>query len=313
MSGTGFLRLAKLTGAGIVLVASRHNKRELQAETGASPSIEVARSHLNYSLVGPLNARAVADEAKRLMADAGVLSIRKDAVRAVEVVFSLPGGFSGDAKAYFRACLNWCGERFCGQSNILSFDVHLDEAQIHAHALILPLCGGRMCGSDLVGNRKTLAAHHQAFHDAVGSRFGLRRAKRRLVGLNKIGAAKQVIQWLKHNDDPALRSKAWPLIRTNVESDPQPYLETLGLEMATHKKPGRTFVQIFTKPQRLEATFKQSLNPIGFKPNEMQTLSCVGFGLKPPLISGASLQVVSGVSQGKESVEATNSDEYVAL
>lgn len=135
----------------------------------------------------------------------------------------------------------------------MSFDVHLDEAQIHAHSLILPLRDGRMCGSDLVGNRQTLAAHHQSFHEVVGSSFGLRRAKGRLVGSNRMASTMMVMQWLKTTDDATLRSKVWPAIRACIENDSRVYLETLGLELVEPgEKLARSFVQIMTKPQRLE-------------------------------------------------------------
>ena len=93
MSDTGFIRLKKLTGAGIILVAGRHNQCEIQAEMGTSSPIDFARSGLNYALVGGGSAKGLAQEAKRLMAEVGITSLRKDAFRAVEVVFSLPGGF----------------------------------------------------------------------------------------------------------------------------------------------------------------------------------------------------------------------------
>jgi len=47
MSADGFMRLKTLSGKGKVKVASRHNKRAIQAEHGAAGHIDAARMHLN--------------------------------------------------------------------------------------------------------------------------------------------------------------------------------------------------------------------------------------------------------------------------
>ena len=50
MSGAAFLRLKKLKGSGIIGKAARHNRRVIQAELGATGSIDPARSHLNETV-----------------------------------------------------------------------------------------------------------------------------------------------------------------------------------------------------------------------------------------------------------------------
>ncbi len=80
-----FLKLGKLTkGAGHVHSAARHNLREIQAELGAREHIDAGRSALNVVLAGEASAAGVSKYAKQLMADAGVIKLRKDCVRAVE-------------------------------------------------------------------------------------------------------------------------------------------------------------------------------------------------------------------------------------
>ncbi|MBC7455332.1 MAG: hypothetical protein H7335_16885, partial [Massilia sp.] len=87
-----FLRIKKLTGKVIIEVAARHNHREILAELGAAPGghIDPARVGLNRVLRGHGTAAAVASQAKILMDAAGVKAMRKDAVRALEIIFSLP-------------------------------------------------------------------------------------------------------------------------------------------------------------------------------------------------------------------------------
>ena len=149
MTAPAVLRLKKLTGAGIVLAAARHNRRAIAAELGVASHINPARCCLNVRMEGPDTPEGVAELAQALMGAAGVGKLRRDAVRAVEVVFSLPAGGAGvDPAAYFAACVAWAREQF---GPVLSADAHHDEATPHAHVLCLPLKAGRMVGSDLVG------------------------------------------------------------------------------------------------------------------------------------------------------------------
>ena len=65
MSTAAFFRLKKLTGGGIIARAARHNRRVIQAEFGATGSIDPARTHLNETLIGP----ALADDVAHLARD----------------------------------------------------------------------------------------------------------------------------------------------------------------------------------------------------------------------------------------------------
>lgn len=87
---TPFVALKKLTGKGIVLVAAKHNLREIQAEIGADSRIDHTRIGLNKILAGAATAADVAAYAELLMHDAGVGNLRHDAVRGIEIIFSLP-------------------------------------------------------------------------------------------------------------------------------------------------------------------------------------------------------------------------------
>jgi hypothetical protein len=245
MSGAAFLRVVKLKGSGIVTVAARHNKREIQAEIGAAGSIDPVRSNLNYRLAGPPTAEAVAQLAKDLMCAAGVVKLRKDAVRGIETVFSLPVGTALDTRAYFAACLEWAAVYFGDMANILSFDVHLDEAAPHAHALVLPLVNGLMNGGRMFGARSKMLDMHSQFHQAVAKRYGLRKAPAKLKGDAKNRAAAQVMAYMRETGDTSLQSRAWPNIRACMEADPLPSLLALGL-VTEPAKPVRPFVDYVT-------------------------------------------------------------------
>jgi Plasmid recombination enzyme len=261
MSATGFMKFKTLSGSGIVLAASKHNRREIAAEMGVDSHIHANRVYLNYTLFGPANSRAVADRAKALIAAAGVTKLRKNCAHAIEIVFSLPVGFAGDCRGFFAACMDWSVLQFGGVSNLLSFDVHMDEAVPHAHALILPLLGGRMRASDMLGNRSTIASRQDSFHKDVAARFGLTRAPAALKGATKASFAKLVIEHIQRTSDAATTSAAWQNIKEAIQNDPTPFALTYGIEIAQPPKQGKSFVQIMTAATKLETQKIKALNP----------------------------------------------------
>lgn len=259
MSGAAFLRLKKLTGSGIIGKAARHNRRDIQAELGASGPIDATRSHLNITLMGPSTADEVAQFARAKIMAAGITKTRKNAVMGVELVFSLPTGHPHDVTAYFTACAQWAGAEFGGLDNIVSVDIHRDEAQEHAHVLLVPLQGRSLQGSDMVGNKKKLTELQAKFFKEVAAGFGFSKPRARLSGIDKAKTTRQVLD--KLGQDPAAKSEAWAVIRDNVERDPLPYAQALRIVITdTPSKPTKTMAEIFTSKGKGPRKEK----PIGF-------------------------------------------------
>jgi hypothetical protein len=282
MSAAAFFRLKKLKGGGILLAAARHNRRAIQAELGADGHINPARSHLNITLCGPPGPDDVPKLAKAAMQAAGITKLRKDAVVGIEAIFSLPVSHPIDCSQYFAQCVEWAGMQFGGAANILSADIHHDEAQPHVHVLLVPLVNGRMTGSNMVGNRQTLQALQSRFFDEVARRFGLSKPAARLTGASKADASARVITSLKASNDPALKSHAWPVIRAAIENDPAPFVAALGLVIDAKPKRLKSSTAIFTSTGKGPKREPAPPNPIGFKAQKKeQTLSCVGFASKP--------------------------------
>lgn len=246
MSGAAFMKLDKLKGNGIWLKAARHNKRTIQAELGGSSHIDATRSQLNIHLMGPPTPEEVAKLAKAKMTGSGVTKDRKNGVLGVELIFSLPTNHQQDVIAYFTACAHWAGETFGGLDNIVSADIHRDEAQDHAHVLLVPLIDGRLRGSDAVGNKRKLSELQTKFYKDVASKFGFSKPRTRLSDHSKTQIARQVLDKLRQ--DPAAKSSAWAVIRECVERDPLPYALALGIdiEAGTNEKQAKTMAQIFT-------------------------------------------------------------------
>jgi hypothetical protein len=202
----------------------------------------------------------------------------------VELVFSLPTDHPHDVIAYFTACAKWAGAVFGGLDNIISADIHRDEAQDHAHVLLLPLFEGRLRGSDAVGNKKKLSELQAKFFKEVAEGFGFSKPRARLSGINKAQATRQVLDKLRQ--DPAAKSAAWAVIRDSVERDPMSYALALGIVITDNpSKPGKTMTQIFTSKG------KGKDKPIGIQPKkpnrvsrspEAQTLGHCRESISPP-------------------------------
>jgi hypothetical protein len=214
-----YLALGKLTGPGKVQVAARHNLREIQAELGADSHIDAARSHLNLVLAGPDQAAGVGALAERLMGEAGVPKLRKDAVRAIELVISLPPDTGIDTTEFFRCALEWV-RHFFGVP-VLSAVVHYDEQAPHAHVIVLPLMNGRMVGSDLMGGPSRLRTIQADFHSRVSSRYGLSRPSqpKRLSAALREAATQTAIDRLLADPEclrkPAVRTALTRMVATN--------------------------------------------------------------------------------------------------
>lgn len=281
MSGAAFLRIQKLKRAGVIKKAARHNRRAIQAELGASGHIDPTRTHLNETLCGPPTADEVAELARNLMQAAGISSLRKDAVLGLELIFSLPPGHGLDDRAYFSDCAAWAGNRFGGASNVLSVDIHRDEAAPHCHVLLLPLLNHRMVGSDMLGGKRKLMETQAQFFEAVASRYGLSKAPARLFPTQKKTLTTEVLSKLNASSDPALKSQLWAPIRDAIDSNPAPFCEVLGIVIGGRKKAFRTMAQTFTSKGKGPAIER---NPIGFaKSVKTRSLSCVGLASNPPL------------------------------
>lgn len=239
MSSSHFFRLGKVNKQKL-LIALKHNKRETQEKRDADAHIDVARSHLNYSLTGEGDAKSIETYAKIQLVRAGIDKPRKNAVMAVEVMFSLPiERHNQDTRQFFIDCCEWATKIFAGE--LLAFDVHLDESAPHAHALILPLVDGKMQGSDMVGGIGNLNRLRNLFYADVARHYGLgRNSTKRLNQADKESLAQDVLSALK--SDSVMSSAVWPVVREHIASNPLSYAELLSI--ASPAKRTKHFVDI---------------------------------------------------------------------
>jgi hypothetical protein len=277
------MRFAGLTkGEGHTLVAARHNRREIQAERGAGGHIDPLRSHLNYSLVGEQTAAQIAENAKEMIANAAVVRPRKNAMRAVEFIFSLPPSSPIDHRAYFGACLDWTAANFGGRDLIVAADVHSDEAAPHLHVLLVPLRDGKLAGSALLGDRSNVVRLHGDFIATVASRFGLKASTAKLRGASREALAEKVIKALLARNDPAVLSTLWQSVRDAIAAHPEPFALMLGIELASETKSRRkSFVEIMTSTGKQTSEDREH---VPYRDSAQKTIPYRKPGEKPFLI-----------------------------
>lgn len=267
--------IKRLKGRGIVRAAAKHNLREIAAEIGAAGHIDPARIHTNLVLRGPASADKVANDAKALMASAGITRQRVGSVMALELVFMLPPNTGVNVREYFEDATRWAEQFY--PVPVLSSVVHLDEAAPHCHVLLLPISDGHMIGSDLHGGRVKLMAMQAAFQQQVRARHGMARQAppNRLSAAVRAEAMKLARECLESNSglsDAVLAS----LLKPHAK-DPEPLLLALGLSLPT-PAPGQSIVAMMTRP-----TKPDSQNPIGkARPNPVGKAGKAASKVMPP-------------------------------
>lgn len=249
-SNSQFFRINKINvvdkGLNALLVALKHNKREYPSKE----NIDSTRTQFNYALAGEGSAKEINALAKTLRIEAGITTLRKNAVVAIEVLFSGPVRWHDqDTSSFFNDCRNWVARQIDGE--LLSFDVHLDEGAPHAHALILPIIDRKLNASKIVGDRANILRLTELFFTEVGNLHGLNRISARQT--EKGSLEKLVLNLLA--DDPIVKSSMWPIVRDYIANDPSKFAEMLSVDMQISPNNAKVKSFVDYKRQRGKGTF----------------------------------------------------------
>ncbi len=270
MEPTQLLRIKtlnkKIYGGRIIAVASRHNLREAQDEMRAESSIDPLKTYLNVVLRGEATAAGVAGEAVKLMTQANIKPLRKNAVLGIEAIVSLPPSSGIDESAFFNAAVVWAEGYF--ELPILSAVIHNDEAASHCHIIMLPLFDGRMLGNKLMGSKPRMLALQADFFDKVGQPNGLARQtpQKRYSHVVRAKAAALVITCLvktpKNLNEPTFRDALLDAITIN----PMPLMSWFGLDMpesiSNVAKQFKPEMPIVVQPKSAIAVSAQNTQPL---------------------------------------------------
>lgn len=103
----------------------------------------------------------------------GDRTVRKDAVTAISIIVTAPKTLpSEEYRAFFKSAYDFLVKDF-GEENIISAQVHRDEATDHIHAKIAPICGDppRLAAKNLI-NRQYLKQFHPRLQKHIESALG---------------------------------------------------------------------------------------------------------------------------------------------
>lgn len=113
-------------------------------------NIDANRTPMNYNLK-PCDVHGSVREAMEKHAEKAGRAVRSDANVLFDWVVTLPKDCpSDDARVFFTATLEFIGKRY-GEGNVLGGYVHMDETTPHMHVPVLPVIGGKLQASKMVG------------------------------------------------------------------------------------------------------------------------------------------------------------------
>lgn len=229
MSTQFFLSIKKLKGPNIIELAASHNLRDLYQNIPTPPSINSKLTSSNVILRGGKASREVVLNSDEVLRQFNIQKIRKNAVRCIEIVFSLPSNTSINKIDFFDECVDWAEKYFSVEKCVISAVVHFDQANPHCHLLFLPIRNGLMRGSAMVGGRGSLKAMHGSFEATVTQKYMGRSTLNRPTRAKKRQLVTQVLKAIRQRSDAVLASCIWSEVSQAIEKDPLPFHESLGL------------------------------------------------------------------------------------
>lgn len=151
-----------------------HYERRAELENGYERSnIDPSRTPENYNLcerpdpLGFVDARIGELDLKR--------APRKDAVRMIDTVVTLPAAYHGDTREFMAAVKETLDGIF-GAENCAGAYVHMDETTPHMHYASVPVTSdGRLSAKSLL-NRTFMKRFHDRLEAGVCERLGIERA-----------------------------------------------------------------------------------------------------------------------------------------
>ena len=102
--------------------------------------------------------------------------IRRDAVKAVEVMLTYTGKIDSDKfsqEAWEQKNVKWLRDKF-GSENVVSAMCHYDETTPHIHAIVIPMVNGRLNAKHYLGGSGACSALQTEYANAM-KEFGLDR------------------------------------------------------------------------------------------------------------------------------------------
>lgn len=151
-----------------------HYERRAELEHGYErENIDPERTRLNYNLCERQNPLGFVDER---IGELGLKRApRKDAVKMIDTVVTLPAAYHGDTREFMAAVKETLDGIF-GAENCAGAYVHMDETTPHMHYASVPVTeDGRLSAKSLL-NRTFMKRFHDRLEAGVCERLGIERA-----------------------------------------------------------------------------------------------------------------------------------------
>jgi len=232
--GSLVFRIQKIKSIKQIREACRHNRRQIAKEMQPGSHITSNKSHLNFSLTPEATTATVIGRVEELSEEYEInvgKKLQSNAVRMIEVVFSLPADWFGkESKQYFVDCLNWSIREF-DLAEVLVADVHMDEACPHMHVLICCIRPDQLTASKMCGNRKSYRLRSERFFEEVAMHYGLELPPPKLRKIERLQISKRILDHIEQGNDPTTLSVLYPAIKTLIQNNPIPFALNLGLTL----------------------------------------------------------------------------------
>lgn len=164
------MRIQKIKSKQALTEREKHNTR--------TKNVINADGSKNITIEGYTNLSKHLDRLEKEVNSNNSRKTRKDAVRAIEVLFTSDKSFfkKVNYEQYFDLCKEWLEETF-ETSKLYQYSVHLDEDVPHLHCIISTLKNGKFNYSAYVNGRKDLRALQDSFYNKV-KHLGLERGEK---------------------------------------------------------------------------------------------------------------------------------------
>jgi len=164
--------------------SQNHNERNHKSYSNNDINLEKTKD--NYHLIESKN---FSNSTERIIQKnyKGVKTIRKDAVKNIELIFTSDKKFfdsltEENERKFFEKSLEFAKEYF-GEKNIFSAIVHKDETTPHMHINLVPITeNGKLSAKEIIGNRKDLERMQDKYFEKISKSFPeLERGKKKEI------------------------------------------------------------------------------------------------------------------------------------
>ena len=164
--------------------SQNHNERNHKSYSNEDINLEKTKD--NYHLIESKN---YSRDTEHIIQKnyKGTKTIRKDAVKNVELIFTSDKDFFDklsheDERKFFEKSLEFAQEYF-GEKNIFSAIIHKDETTPHMHINLVPITKeGKLSAKEVVGNRKDLEQMQDKYFQKISKSFPeLERGKKKEI------------------------------------------------------------------------------------------------------------------------------------